>query len=139
MTPVTCRDLRRFARRTNAHSRKLSNHKACFALWVAWYNFVRINSAVEDDARDGVGTTNTIWTMRDLLTAIQLEWNAVKFRLKVLLSRLKERWFVILGIAAIAALHVHRDLTEHPELVERVILFCQSALLAVLWPSTTER
>ncbi len=38
--------LRRYARRTNAHSRKLENHKACFALWVAWYNFVRVNTAV---------------------------------------------------------------------------------------------
>ena len=37
--------LRRFVPRTNAHSHKLESHKACFALWVAWYNFVRINSA----------------------------------------------------------------------------------------------
>jgi IS1 family transposase len=37
--------LRRYARRTNAHSRKLANHKACVSLWVAWYNFVRVNAA----------------------------------------------------------------------------------------------
>ena len=30
--------LRRYVRRTNAHSRKLANHKACVTLWVAWYN-----------------------------------------------------------------------------------------------------
>jgi hypothetical protein len=38
--------LRRYARRANAHSRKLANHKACVALWVEWYNFVRMTSAI---------------------------------------------------------------------------------------------
>ena len=59
--------LRRFARRTNAHSRKLVNHKACVALWVAWYNFVRMNSAIRMTPAMAAGITNTIWTMRDLL------------------------------------------------------------------------
>jgi transposase-like protein/IS1 family transposase len=61
--------LRRYARRTNAHSRKLENHKACFALWVAWYNFVRVNTAVRMTPAMASGIANTIWTMRDLLTA----------------------------------------------------------------------
>jgi IS1 family transposase len=61
--------LRRYARRTNAHSRKLANHKACFALWVAWYNFVRVNSAVRVTPCMAAGITSSIWTMRDLLTA----------------------------------------------------------------------
>lgn len=59
--------LRRYARRTNAHSRKLENHKACFALWVAWYNFVRVNSAIRMTPVMAAGITNTIRTMRDLL------------------------------------------------------------------------
>jgi len=37
---------RRYARRTNAHSRKLANHKAAVSLWVAWYNFVRVNRSI---------------------------------------------------------------------------------------------
>jgi len=45
--------LRRFVRRTNAHSRKLANHKACVALWVAWYNFVRVNTSVRMTALYG--------------------------------------------------------------------------------------
>jgi IS1 family transposase/transposase-like protein len=61
--------LRRYARRTNAHSRKLENHKACFALWVAWYNFVRVNTAVRMTPAMASGLTGTIWTMRDLLAA----------------------------------------------------------------------
>lgn len=59
--------LRRYARRTNAHSRKLENHKAAFSLWVAWYNFVRVNSAVRMTPCMAAGITSTIWTMRDLL------------------------------------------------------------------------
>jgi IS1 family transposase len=61
--------LRRFARRTNALSRKLANHKACVALWVAWYNFCRTNSAVRMPPCMAAGITNTIWTMKDLLKA----------------------------------------------------------------------
>jgi len=61
--------LRRYARRTNAHSRKLANHKACVAIWVAWYNFVRVNTAVRMTPCMAAGITSTIWTMRDLLTA----------------------------------------------------------------------
>lgn len=62
--------VRRYARRTNALSKKLANHKACFALWVAWYNFVRINSTVRMTPAMAAGLTGTIWTMRDLLS-----WN----------------------------------------------------------------
>jgi len=59
--------LRRYVRRTNCHSRKLANHKACFALWVAWYNFVRVNSAVRCTPAMAAGIVGSIWTMRDLL------------------------------------------------------------------------
>ena len=60
--------LKRFARATNAHSRKLENHKNVVCLWVAWYNFVRVNTAVRMTPTMASGITNTIWTMRDLLS-----------------------------------------------------------------------
>jgi IS1 family transposase len=59
--------LRRYARRTNAHSRKLENHKACFALWVAWYNFVRVNTAVRMTPCMAAGITDHIWTFKEML------------------------------------------------------------------------
>lgn len=62
--------LRRYARRTNALSKKLSNHKACFALWVAWYNFVRVNAAVRMTPAMASGLATSIWTMRDLLRTL---------------------------------------------------------------------
>ena len=58
-----------YARRTNAHSRKLANHKACVALWVAWYNFVRVNTSVRITPCMAAGIISTIWTMRELLEA----------------------------------------------------------------------
>jgi|SRR6266851_4242015 len=63
--------LRRFVRRTNGHSRKLANHKACVSLWIAWYNFVRVNTAIRMTPCMAAGITGTIWTMRDLLTSNQ--------------------------------------------------------------------
>jgi len=51
-----------------AHSRKLANHKDLHSLSVAWYNFVRLNTAVRMTPAMAAGITNTIWTMRDLLT-----------------------------------------------------------------------
>ena len=60
--------LRRYARRTNALSKKLENHKACFALWVAWYNFVRVNAAVRMTPAMAAGLTSSIWSMRELLS-----------------------------------------------------------------------
>ena len=62
--------LRRYARRTNALSKKLENHKACFALWVTWYNFVRVNMAVRMTPAMASGLTDSIWTMRDLLRTL---------------------------------------------------------------------
>ena len=62
--------LRRYARRTNALSKKLENHKACFALWVAWYNFVRVNSAVRMTPGMASGISDHIWTMKELLSAL---------------------------------------------------------------------
>jgi hypothetical protein len=59
--------LRRYLRRTNAHSRKLANHKACVALWVAWYNFVRMNSSIRCTPAMWAGLATTVWTIRDLL------------------------------------------------------------------------
>lgn len=62
--------LRRYVRRTNAHSRKLANHKAVFALWVTWYNFCRVNTAVRMTPCMVSGLTTSIWSMRDLLRTL---------------------------------------------------------------------
>jgi hypothetical protein len=63
------------------------HQKASFALWVAWYNFVRVNTAVRMTPCMAAGITGTIWTMRDLHKGefqwvrgrpqIIGEWNAI--------------------------------------------------------------
>jgi hypothetical protein len=42
---------------------KPENNKACFALLVAWYNFVRVNTAVRMTPSVAAGVAGTIWTM----------------------------------------------------------------------------
>jgi IS1 family transposase len=59
--------LRRYARRTNAHSRKLANHKACVAVWVAWYNFCRVNSAIRVTPAMQSGIADHVWSIAELL------------------------------------------------------------------------
>jgi hypothetical protein len=59
--------LRRYARRTNAHSRKLANHKACVGIWVAWYNFCRVNSAIRVTPAMEAGLADHVWTMKEML------------------------------------------------------------------------
>lgn len=51
----------------NAHGRKLANHKACVALWVAWYNMCRVNTAVRMTPAMAAGITDHIWTVSELL------------------------------------------------------------------------
>jgi transposase-like protein/IS1 family transposase len=58
--------LRRYVRRTNAHSRKLANHKACVTLWVAWYNFCRVNTAIRVTPAMAAGITDHIWKLEEL-------------------------------------------------------------------------
>ena len=52
-----------------AHRGKLANHKACVALWVAWYNFVRVNTSVRITPCMAAEITSAIWTMQELLEA----------------------------------------------------------------------
>src|SRR5258708_6634397 len=44
--------LRRYARRTNAQPQAV-NHKACVALWVAWYKLRQSGHSDSDDAGNG--------------------------------------------------------------------------------------
>ena len=59
--------LRRYVRRTNAHSRKLTNHKASVTLWIAWYNFCRVNSAMRVTPAMESGLADHVWTMKEML------------------------------------------------------------------------
>jgi transposase-like protein/IS1 family transposase len=60
--------LRRFTRLTNAHSKKLENHKAAISLYMAWYNFVRVHSSLRVTAAMEAGLTDHVWSLAELLS-----------------------------------------------------------------------
>ena len=59
--------LRRFARLTNAHSRKLENLKHAICLYMAWYNFCRVHSTLRVTPAMEAGLTNHVWNIAELL------------------------------------------------------------------------
>lgn len=62
--------MRRFTRLTNAHSKRFANHCHMVALYTAWYNFVRINSAVKMSPAMAAGVSDTLWNMADIVALI---------------------------------------------------------------------
>jgi IS1 family transposase len=60
---------RRFTRLTNAFSKKLENHMAAVALYVAHYNFCRVHEALRITPAMHLGVTDHVWTVRELVNA----------------------------------------------------------------------
>jgi IS1 family transposase len=58
---------RRFARLTNAFSKKLENHEAAVGLYVAHYNFCRVHEATKMTPAMALGLTDRVWTIAELL------------------------------------------------------------------------
>jgi IS1 family transposase len=63
---------RRFARLTSAFSKKLDNHHAMFALYAAWYNFVRVHLTLETTPAVAAGITDAPWTLERLLREVAI-------------------------------------------------------------------
>lgn len=60
---------RRYARKTNAISKKLVNLKAAVALWVVWYNFCRVHQTLRVTPAMEAGITDHVWSLAELLGA----------------------------------------------------------------------
>src|SRR5918912_3612508 len=60
---------RRFTRLTNAFSKRLRNHKAAVALYVAHYNLCRVHETLRMTPAMALGVTYHIWTIADLIKA----------------------------------------------------------------------
>ncbi len=67
---TTRMQLRRFARSTNAHSKRLLNLQAAVAMHFAWYNFVRVHETLRVTPAMEAGLTDTVWSISDLLLAV---------------------------------------------------------------------
>jgi IS1 family transposase len=60
---------RRFTRLTNGFSKKLENHCAAVALYVAHYNFCRVHEALRITPAMQLGVTDRVWSVRELVDA----------------------------------------------------------------------
>lgn len=61
--------IRRLTRLTNGFSKKWENLHAMLSLYFAYYNFCRIHSSIRCTPAMEAGITQSVWTLRDLLTA----------------------------------------------------------------------
>ena len=60
---------RGFTRLTNGFSKKLDNHVAAVALYVAHYNLCRVHEALKMTPAKAIGVANHVWTIDDLIDA----------------------------------------------------------------------
>jgi hypothetical protein len=60
---------RRFTRLTNGFSKKLDNHVAAVALYVAHYNLCRIHEALHTTPAKAIGVADRAWTIAQLVDA----------------------------------------------------------------------
>jgi IS1 family transposase len=60
---------RRFTRLTNGFSKKLRNHKAAVALYVAHYNLCRVHETLQITPAMALGVTGHIWDIGELIEA----------------------------------------------------------------------
>ncbi len=60
---------RRFTRLTNGFSKKLRNHRAAVALYVAHYNLCRVHETIRMTPAMALGVTDHIWTIGELVEA----------------------------------------------------------------------
>lgn len=60
---------RRFTRLTNGFSKKMENHCAAVALYVAHYNFCRVHETLRITPAMQLGITDHIWSIGELVAA----------------------------------------------------------------------
>lgn len=63
--------MRRFARLTNAFSKKIENHCYAVALHFMYYNFVKIHSTLKITPAMAAGVTDTLWEMSDIVKLLE--------------------------------------------------------------------
>ncbi len=62
--------MKRFARLTAAHSKKLINHVHMVALYTTWYNFARVNEAIRMSPAMCANLSDKLWDISDIVTLI---------------------------------------------------------------------
>ena len=63
--------VRRYARLTNAFSKKLSNHVAAFSLFVMYYNFGRTHQSLRVTPAIEAGVSDHVWTIEEMVGLLE--------------------------------------------------------------------
>jgi hypothetical protein len=66
---------KRYARLTQAFSKKVENHVYAFALHTMYHNFVKISGAHRMTPAQAAGVDSRLWEMADIVAMIE-EWEA---------------------------------------------------------------
>lgn len=59
--------MRRFTRLTNAHSKKVENHRHALALYLMFYNFSRIHQTLRVTPAMQAGVADHVWSTEDIV------------------------------------------------------------------------
>jgi IS1 family transposase len=59
--------MRRFTRLTNAHSKKLNNHRYAISLYFTFYNWTRIHSTLRVTPAMAAGLTDRVWSVEEIV------------------------------------------------------------------------
>jgi hypothetical protein len=62
--------MRRFTRLTNAHSKKIENHRHALAIYFMYYNFARIHSSLRVTPAMEAGVSNHVWSIEEIVGLI---------------------------------------------------------------------
>ena len=63
-------DMRRFTRLTNAHSKKVENHRHALALYFMYYNFARIHSTLRVTPAMQADVTDHVWSLGAIVSLL---------------------------------------------------------------------
>ena len=63
--------MKRFARLTAAHSKKLENHVHIVVLYTCWHNFARINSAMRMSPAMASGLSDRLLDIDDIVKLVE--------------------------------------------------------------------
>lgn len=63
--------MRRFTRLTNALSKKIENHAHTVALFMTYYNFVRIHQTLRMTPAMAAGVSDRLWEVSDIVTLLE--------------------------------------------------------------------
>ena len=59
--------MRRFTRLTNAHSKKVENHRHALSLYFMYYNFARVHQTLRVTPAMQAGVADHVWTLEEII------------------------------------------------------------------------